>query len=262
VRNWITKCVLAVILLLNAVCLVLTFERTFWAATAFACFFVVVTTGVRAFLPALKWAWLGMALLIGAAVLAPAHVRTTLERWALVGDVGTDNSFKHRVVESHVVAEAITARPVTGSGFGATVTFGVPDLFPTSATSFGDMGYLWLAWKIGVPAAGLLVLLLLRAVLRRFPRDDTAEWRALRKGSQAAMLALLLIGILFAPFNALGITAAMGLLAAICYSPTDLSSIPSREFPDEPRRVNGVDKVNATFAARPIPPGKVGPTDG
>jgi O-Antigen ligase len=227
VRNVAAKCLLAVILLLNAVCVLLTFERTLWVATAVACVFVVVTSGVGALLPAVRWAWIGVVLLVGAAVIAPAHVRTALERWALLGKVGSDSSFTHRLVESRVVTEAITARPVMGSGFGATITWGVPNTFPTTTTPFADMGYLWLAWKIGIPAAVIVVLLLGRAVLRRSPSEDTAEWHALRKGSQASLLALLLIGLTFAPFNALGITAAMGLLVAICYSGVDPPAVPS-----------------------------------
>jgi hypothetical protein len=40
------------------------------------------------------------------------------------------------------------------------------------------------------------------------------------------LLALLLIGLTFAPFNALGITAVMGLLVAICYSGPDRLAVP------------------------------------
>ncbi|MCW2588826.1 MAG: hypothetical protein JWQ86_1253, partial [Mycobacterium sp.] len=226
VRGVAVKCLLAVILLVNAVCVLLTFERTFLAATAVACLFVVVTSGVGAFRSTVKWAWIGVALLVGAAVIAPAPMRTALERWAFLGQVRSDNSFKHRLVESDVVAEAITTRPITGSGFGAAVTWGVPNTYPSRTTPFADMGYLWLAWKIGIPAAAIVVLLLVQAVLRRFPTEDTTDWHALRKGSQAALLALLLIGLTFAPFNALGITAVMGLLVAICYSGPDRLAVP------------------------------------
>jgi hypothetical protein len=256
VRNLAVKCLLAAILLLNAVCLLLTFERTFWVATAVACVFVVVTSGVAALRSAVRWAWVGAAVLVGAAVFAPGPVRTALDRWASLGSVSSDHSYVHRVVESQVVGKAITARPLMGSGFGATVTWGVPNTFPVSTTPFADMGYLWLAWKIGIPAAAIVVLLLVRGVLRRIPRGDSAEWHALRKGSQAALLALLLIGITFAPFNALGITAAMGLLAAVCYSGADP---PGRSSPLRPRPVDGSGPMTKTFADPATPIGSTMP---
>jgi hypothetical protein len=46
----------------------------------------------------------------------------------------------------------------------------------------------------------------------------------MRRGSRAALLALLLISAMFAAFNILGVTALMGLLVAICYSDADVES--------------------------------------
>ncbi len=245
VRNVAVKCLLAVILFLNAVCVLLTFERTLWVATAVACVFVVVTSGVGALPFATRWAGIGVTLLVGAAAIASAAASTALERLASVADVATDSSLKARLIQSRAVAEAITARPVTGSGFGATITWGVPNMYPTTTTPFVDPGYVWLIWKIGIPAAAIVVLLLARAVLRRSPREDTAEWYALRKGSQASLLALLLIGVTFFPFNALGITAAMGLLVAVCYSGADPSPVPA---PLRGQSMNGSRPVAKTAA--------------
>lgn len=225
-RNVSVKALLAVILLLNTVCLLLTFERTFMVATTVACVFVVVTSGVGARRSAARWTGVIAALLIVGAAIAPAEAQTALDRLTSVGRMGSDNSYTHRLAEAHVLTEEIAARPVTGSGFGATVTWGVPDTFDTSTTPFADMGYHWLGWKIGLPAAATVLLLLGRAVLRRIPGKDSAEWHALRTGSRASLLALMLIGITFGVFDALGITAVMGLLVAVCYSRADSLSDP------------------------------------
>jgi len=221
VRNVGARRLLTVILVLNAVCLVLTFERTLWAATAVGCVLVVVTSGSGAFLYALRWACVGVAVLVVAAAVAPAQLSTALERWALVGDVAGDSSFQYRLFESRAVVDEIYARPITGSGFGATITWNVRNTFATQTTPYSHAGYLWLAWKIGIPAAVFLVLLLIRAVLRRSPSDDTPEWHALRMGSQAALLALLIVCLTFPVFDALGITALAGLLVAVRYSEVD-----------------------------------------
>jgi O-antigen ligase len=228
VRNVNARRLLAVILCLNAVCLLLTFERTLWAATAVGCVLVVVTSGAGAFLYAIKWACAGVAVLVIAAAMAPAQLSTALERWSLVGEVSSDSSFKYRLFESRAVADMIYARPITGSGFGATITWNVRDTFATQTTAYSHAGYLWLAWKIGIPAAVFFVVLLLRAVLRRSPSDDTAEWHALRMGSQAALLALLIVCLTFPVFNALGITALAGLLVAVRYSEVDSAGVQHR----------------------------------
>jgi hypothetical protein len=234
-RSTALKCVLAIILCLNSICLLLTFERTLWAATGVACVYVVVTSGTRTVGTAVKWAGAGVVVLVAAAAVASAGASTAVERMSSVGRLKTDNSLKWRVVESQIVAQKISGEPVTGSGFGSTITWGVRDTFATMTTPFIHDGYIWLAWKIGVPAALLIVLFLSRAVWRRLPTDDGAEWRMARIGSKASLLALLLISITFPAFNDLGITAVMGVLAALCYSACHCSSIPTLSRPPRER---------------------------
>ncbi|MFF5970679.1 O-antigen ligase family protein [Streptomyces sp. NPDC012769] len=219
VRSVPVRRLLAVILCLNAVCLWLTYERTFWVATAVACTVVVVMSGVHARRIALRWAPIGaVALLVGLAALAPGEVRTAVERLLSVNRLEIDKSYEYRVIESRLVLDEISGRPLTGSGFGATITWGKDDTFATMTTPFAHNGYLWLAWKIGVPAAAFLVLVIVAAVVRRGPPEE--EWRmhTLRIGSRAALLALLLTNITFPAFDALGVTAVMGLLIAVCWS--------------------------------------------
>jgi hypothetical protein len=218
VRSARVRYVLGVIMLLNGMCVVLTFERTIWAVTAVACALVAVTSGASARRLAIRWApAAGMALLI-IFLSAGSEVSSALKRLVLLGEVSSDTSFTFRLVESQAVAGAIVQQPVTGSGFGATITWGARDTFSTVTTPFVHNGYLWLAWKIGVPAAALVVLLLGRAIVRRTPPGDVGHWKALRVGSRASLLALMLVGLTFPIFNALGITSAMGLLAAVCFS--------------------------------------------
>jgi O-antigen ligase len=212
------KWLLAAILFLNAVCLLVTFERTLWVATVIACVLVVVMSGGAAARPALKWAGAGVACMTVLAALSPGEARSAVERLLSVHEASSDNSLWARLAESRYVIEAIHHRPITGSGFGATITWGVRDTFGTVTTTFSHNGYLWLSWKIGIPAAALVVLLIVGAILRRTPGSDTADWRALRRGSQASLVAVLLICVMFPVFNALGITALIGLLVAVAYS--------------------------------------------
>jgi hypothetical protein len=137
---------------------------------------------------------------------------------ALLGNPDSDNSYTHRMIEADVISAQIAAHPIVGSGLGAAVTWGVQDKFATNTTPFADLGYHWLAWKIGLPAAVAITLLLLRAIFRRTPGVDERDWHALRIGSRGSLLALSLITVMFGVFNALGITAVIGLLLAICYS--------------------------------------------
>lgn len=159
-----------------------------------------------------------MAILVIVAAFASAVASTALERLSSVGEVGNENSLKWRVVESHLVVQQISAQPLRGYGFGATITWGVKDTFATMTTPYIHNAYLWLAWKVGLPFAAIFVLFLIRAVLRRSAAGSGGEWRTLQRCSQMSLLALLVISITFPVFNSLGITAAMGLLVAVCYS--------------------------------------------
>jgi hypothetical protein len=222
VRSIPLRWLLAAIVCLNAICLWLTYERTFWVATVVACAVVVMMSGAHARRIAVKWAPIGaVSLLVCLVALAPGEIRTAVERLVSVTRLEVDKSYEYRVIESQVVLDEIKSRPLTGSGFGATITWGKDDTFDILTTPFAHNGYLWLAWKIGIPAAALLVLLITAAIVRRGPPGE--EWRrhSLRIGSRAALLALLLVNVTFPVFNVLGITAVMGLLVAVCFGGGD-----------------------------------------
>jgi O-antigen ligase/polysaccharide polymerase Wzy-like membrane protein len=223
VRRDATKCALAAIILLNGVCLAVGYERTMWATTAGACLLLVLAAGPAARRMALRFALLALSVTGVLAVAAPGEARAVIERLMSVLHYSTDDSYLYRMIESRNVIGLITQRPITGSGFGATVTWGAEDQFGTVTTSYAHNGYLWLAWKIGIPAAVLFLVLLGGALFKRSVSAETDYWRAMRRGSQAALLALLLINAMFATFSILGVTALMGLLVAVCYSHADIN---------------------------------------
>ena len=99
---------------------------------------------------------------------------------------------------------------------------GLPSNIAIDITQTRD-GYLWLAWKLGLPAAALLVLLLVVAVLWRRPRGPSVL-EAIRGGAQAALVLLLLASLTFPAFEALGITAVMGVLAALAFAPREAAA--------------------------------------
>ena len=222
VRRRATKCALGAVILLNGVCLVLGYERTMWAATAGACLLLVLAAGPAARRMAIRSALVALGVTGVLAVAAPGEARAAVDRLMSVMHYSTDDSYLYRMIESHNVIGLITQRPLTGSGFGATITWGAEDQFSTVTTSYAHNGYLWLAWKVGIPSAVFLVVLLGGALLKRSPSAETDYWRAMRRGSQAALLALLLINAMFAAFSILGVTALMGLLVAVCYSHADI----------------------------------------
>jgi hypothetical protein len=218
-RSAAARWLLAGVLLVNAICVLLTFERTLLLASVLACVFVTVVLGPAARPRAYKMAGVAAVLLTVGAVVAQAEASTVTGRLALLGELDSDHSFIHRVVETQILNAEILARPITGSGFGATVTWGVPNVYQVSTTPFADMGYHWLFWKVGIPTGLLIVGALIRAVLRRSRAEESECWRVVRTGSRAALFALLIIGVLFGVFNSLLITSVMGVLVAICYSP-------------------------------------------
>lgn len=218
-RSVAAKALLAGVLALNTICLLLTIERTLMIATVLGCAFVLATYGPAARRSAIRWgAVIAPVLMVASVVIGGGHVNTALERLALVGNLESDNSYTHRIIEADVMTKQIIAQPLSGSGFGATVTWGLEDKFAINTTAFADLGYHWLAWKAGLPAAALIVAILMRGVFRRPRGYDSRQWQVVRSGARGALLALLIISLLFGVFNALGITAVIGLLVAVCYS--------------------------------------------
>jgi hypothetical protein len=82
---------------------------------------------------------------------------------------------------------------------------------------------LWLAWKLGIPAALLLWLVLAAAIVRRQPLLKDVLLRGVVDGSQAALLGLVVTSVTFPSFNQLSITSTMGLLMALCLYPPTVS---------------------------------------
>jgi O-antigen/teichoic acid export membrane protein len=205
-RSARARALVVLVVALNAIDLLLTYERTFWVATLLALVVLALRSAPRQRVRALI---AGPALVTiavaGLAVVAPRDVAAARERLVSLSRYESDLSVRFRVTETRNVMSAIDGRTLTGSGLGATIVWGraYEGVRPT-VESFAHNGYLWLVWKLGVPVAVLLVLLLGAAVLLRGP-----------PGAQAALLLLLIASVTFPAFNALGITASMGVLLAL-----------------------------------------------
>jgi O-antigen/teichoic acid export membrane protein len=214
-RSGRARVLVAVVVALNAVDLLLTYERTFWVATVLALVVLALRSAPRQRMRALVAGPVLVAVAIAAlAVVAPRDVAAARERLVSLGEYGSDLSVRYRLTESRTVMSAIEDRSLAGSGLGATIVWGraYEGIRPT-VESFAHNGYLWLVWKLGVPVAALLVLLIGAAVLVRGPPVP------MRTGAQAALLLLLIASFTFPAFNALGITAAMGVLVALGVEP-------------------------------------------
>jgi hypothetical protein len=222
IRAVSTRIALIAVVITNAVALVLTFERALWVATLVGVIVLIVRARGRARFRAIVWTPVSLGLvLIGVSWLAPGALTTARERFLSLGQYSTDPSVRFRVVESRHVEGEIRARPLAGSALGATIHWGQPyNLVRPKDEAYSHVGYLWLAWKLGVPGAALLVGLMLAAALwRRGPPDADPLTEALRSGCQAALVALLVICTVFPIFNALQVTCTIGLLIAIAAQP-------------------------------------------
>lgn len=221
---------LVVVLALNCMAIVVTFERTFMLATliGFAALFVRGGAAQRRRLAV--WAPATVVLTIVAlAALAPSILDATAGRLASVGDYGTDASVAYRVAESRLVSNQIRARPLIGSGLGATIQTGRPNTTqPIRPRRYAENGYLWLTWKLGIPGAAVLWLLLGLCIawpVRRLA--DAGTW-GLVSGSQAALTALAVATVAFPSFNQLAITPIMGAMAAFCAAPLAIAAATRR----------------------------------
>jgi len=221
VRGATVRAALLAVVGLNVVAMLLTYERTFWVTTTLGLAFVALKAGrlqrAKAVLIGLGAIVLTLATL---ATVAPREFTSARERLLSLGQYASDSSVRQRVVESRHVLDQIAAHPIVGSGLGASIWWGRPwESVPPRSSTYAHNGYLWLAWKLGLPAAVLLSALMVSAVLRRGPPSGGALFHAVRNGAQAGLLVLLLAMVTFPSVNSLAITPTIGLLLAICAAP-------------------------------------------
>lgn len=219
----------------NGASLLLTYERTFWVAAIAGFLFVVMKAG---------WSQKAKAvvLLVAAlvtvlpllAVLSPGSLVAAQQRFLSIGQYGSDDSVRTRIVETRAVVRKVHEAPVVGWGIGDQVSYGYPWLrVPPEATPYTHNGYLWLAWKLGIPAALLLLALVAWALAARAPRGLDALTSRVRHGAQAGLLIALTVSLTFPAFRAQGITTTLGVLVAMALMSAPLD--PATARPDARR---------------------------
>lgn len=218
VRSRAAQLALLALVGLNAIGLLLTYERTFWLATVLALAFILLRAG---FAQRLRVIALTVGLVIVVApvlsTVAPGALSAAAERLLSLNQYGSDDSVRYRLQEGRHVIEKIERHPLVGWGLADEIYYGLPWLqTPPTAEAFAHNGYLWLAWKLGIPAALLLFAVIGWAVVARPPPTIDPLYRAVRLGAQAALLVMLVVSITFPSFSALNITAVGGTLLAIC----------------------------------------------
>jgi O-antigen ligase len=236
IRSSLWRSIVLAALLLNVACCLVTFERSFWLDTLAGLAFVALTAPrFRRLRVLLVLAGAAAASLVVLAVFAPSTMTTARERLNSIGGYGSDPSVRYRVVESQFVMERIRTHPLTGSGLGATIFWGQPwaQVTPKSKHYSHD-GYLWLAWKMGIPAAAFLVALLVAAIFARaVPREEPMSL-ALRRAAQGAIVGLLIATITFPSFSQLSIMAVIGLLLSLAVSPQCARQLEAAQEDDAP----------------------------
>lgn len=220
---------LVAVLLLNAVSLVLTYERAFWLAAAMAIGIVVVRAGHAQRIRAIIWGFFGVVLAsVAFSVIAPGQATAVRERFLSLGQAERETSVTYRLIETRHVIDQIHEREITGSGLGATITWGRPsEGVPPSTESYSHNAYLRTAWKLGIPGALLLLAILAVALVGRQARGDSA---VLHTGARAALLALMVMAVTGPVFDTLNASAGIGLLLAMCMalpSVTDRAAAPA-----------------------------------
>jgi O-antigen ligase len=203
---------------LNAIGLLLTYERTFWLATFLGLAFIAVRAG---FAQKLRVAVLvfGLVLVLAPVIstVAPGALSAASERLLSLNQYGSDDSVRYRLQEGRHVVDKIQAHPFIGWGLADQVYYGLPWLqAPPTAEAFAHNGYLWLSWKLGIPGALLLFATIAWAIIARPPPGADPLYRAVRLGAQASLLLMAVISITFPSFSALNITAVSGVLLALC----------------------------------------------
>ncbi len=217
VRRTLARAGLVVALVLNGVSLLLTFERTFWAAAVVGVLFVTArATPERRLKALLVLPILAISFLAALQFFLPAEITTAKERLLSVSQYGTDKSVRYRVVESHHVADRIREHPVFGSGLGASIYWGQPwSQVPPTSQTFTHNAYLWLWWKLGLFGAAVIATRFAVAILARGPPSDSMLRRSVRSGAQGALLSFAIVSVTFSSFAEVSATAVIGVLLSL-----------------------------------------------
>ncbi len=210
------RALVAAVFGLGVICALVTYERTIWGATVIGCVVVAFALRRGERRGAVRWPALAAGLVLAFTALGAGSLTAATGRVESLMTLGSDNSVTSRVVESRAVLREIRRAPALGSGLGASVTWGERNVFATTTTTYVHEGYLWLAWKLGVPLAALVVALVALAAFRRTPRSQDLLWRVAQVGCRASLVALFVVCVTFPVFDALGITAVIGVLTAVC----------------------------------------------
>ena len=221
-RSRALRAALVLLVAVNAACLTLTFERTFWANAILGSLFVLArATGAQRTRAILMAPWVALIVALPIALAFPETLMTAQQRLFSVRGAQSDPAVTERVVESKAVLERVKAEPLLGSGLGATVYWGRPaDLVPPKVETFAHNGYLWVSWKIGIPAALLLFAGIVLAIARRSVGLGDAQTRAACVAAQGSLLGLFVGSVTFPAYASRAITPVMGFLLALCALPT------------------------------------------
>jgi hypothetical protein len=218
VRSRTTRLLLLAVLATNLAALVLTFERTFLLALVVGWLVLIVRGTPRQRARMVVWPPVAvLSVLVALALMAPNVVSALGQRVSTLSHYSTDPSVTYRGAESQLVEAQIAAHPLTGAGFGATILIGRPGTNePLAPRPYAEDGYLWAAWKLGIPGAALLCLMLLLPIAWRGSPREEPVFAAARLGAQAALAALAFATYAFPSFNQIAITPAIGLMLAAC----------------------------------------------
>jgi O-antigen ligase len=221
VRDAKSRIVVVAVLLLNAVSLVLTFERTFWVITVLGVVVVALRLGRgRRAQTLFSIVAAGVIGVLSLAAISPTTYQTAEQRLLSIGQYQTDTSVRYRTVESGFVTAKIRQRPILGWGLADTIYWGQPwTRTPPSEQSYTHVGFLWLFWREGILGGGVLLLLLLLSVLWPGRVMGGTLVGALRTGCQSSLLGLLVADLTFPAFQGYQITFVMGFLVAYCALP-------------------------------------------
>jgi O-antigen/teichoic acid export membrane protein len=212
------RALLAAVVITNVAAVVLTFERTFLLVTLLGFGLVFLRGTWRQRTRLVVWAPASLACTaIALVLLAPATVPAYKQRLATLTNLAADPAVQYRAAESRMVAREISARPLGGSALGATILIGRPGTNTAPVPRrHAENGFLWLAWKAGIPGALVMCALLALAVAAPRVRGEERSAIVLRCGCQAGLAAVVVASLSFPSFNQIGITAVMGVLVAAC----------------------------------------------
>lgn len=245
IRSWYGKLSFLFLTFFFASVLIASFTRGAWIAFIVGVMYLFVVIGKKKKILLSAYVFIGALSLAVIIMMFFGHLGNVIfqnieERFFSATKGTRDASVKVRVIESQAAIDGIASHPLSGVGLGGRVFFYDVISETTGSPTFIHNGYLFLAYKLGIPITFMFVLSICLYIYEGFAKARLLQdilYKCTVMGATAALLAVLLVSITsnqFAIRHGISLISVYLALISIGVSrvaETQTCSVPARLLP-------------------------------